>query len=160
MSARRPRNRTRNRPFPCQLERLEKRLALSAASPLEEAAFAPGKVLVKLREPAGPQLFFAAGAGSLSTTPPGVPGSITSLLGAYGVGPGSKVFPTAPSSFGISAQAASIDDPTSPASVGLDRWFSFEVPADADLDEILASLRNDSAVEIAEPDILFRMAGD
>ncbi len=170
------------------LERLEQRLALSATTAsLDPSAYAPGTLLIKLREPAatslqtqsaGDEVFGIASLSSRSYVESplvGLPTSVQTVLSGFGATGLGRVFPTAPQSgedntlFGISSlSVSSFSASTTPTpaettstsqEIGLDRWFRIDLPADADLDAVMASLQGDASIAAVEPDFLFRMAG-
>jgi autotransporter-associated beta strand protein len=163
------------------VEQLEPRLVLSAdsaAGGLDPALYAAGTILVKLREAPRSLGGFTASSASLQTSPTGTvsstlssfPSTLTSLLDTAGVSGGRRVFPTVPTPGTLTLNNASVASSSSLSSggagvtsdartVGLDRWYSFNVPAGTSVDQLLASLRADATVEAAEPDFLFRLSG-
>jgi len=165
---------------PCQtaigLELLEARRVLSAAAAsddglaIDPATFAADRVLVKFRQPVTPPFTVsattAASPGSLSTgsLQSILPTTLTAILDAHGATAARKVFPSAPRTSGLSLQSASVgaaadagDDVPDAQSVGLDRWYAFDLAPGSDVAEVLAALAADGAVEAAEPDYLFKL---
>ena len=167
-----------------RLEGLEKRYALDAASLLDPSSYEPGSLLVKLKDPvvdslqsqsSGDAVF---GISSRSTSTPtvdplaGLPTSVSDVLAGYGASGFGRVFPSVSGAgqddtlFGISSlstrsttSTSSTSEDTAAWEIGLDRWVRIDLPEDADLEAIMASLEDDSSIAAVEPDFLFRMGG-
>ena len=159
------------------LELLEARRVLSAAGGIEAAAaldpatFAADRVLVKFRQPVTPPFTVSAtSAGAGGSLPTGslpslFPTTLASILDAHGATAARKVFPSAPRTSGLSLQSAgasvaadSGDEVPDATSVGLDRWYSFDLSPGSNVATVLAALAADGAVEAAEPDYLFKLS--
>ena len=167
-----------------RLEGLEKRYALDAASLLDPSSYEPGSLLVKLKDPvvdslqsqsSGDAVF---GISSRSTSTPtvdplaGLPTSVSDVLAGYGASGFGRVFPSVSGAgqddtlFGISSLSTRSTTPTSSTpedtaawEIGLDRWVRIDLPEDADLEAIMASLEDDSSIAAVEPDFLFQLSG-
>jgi autotransporter-associated beta strand protein len=155
------------------LEQLEARRVLSAATGQEESAldpktYAADRVLVKFRQPVSPPFMLSAGTagtGSSGSLKSVFPTTLTSILDSFGASDARRVFPTAPRTSGLTIQSASLsnaadagDEVPDAQSVGLDRWYSFDLAPGSDVAEVLAALAADGAVEAAEPDYLFKLS--
>jgi hypothetical protein len=165
-----------------RLEGLEKRYALDAASLLDPSSYEPGSLLVKLKDPvvdslqsqsSGDAVFgISSRSASAPTVDPlaGLPTSVSDVLAGYGASGFGRVFPSVSGAgqddtlFGISSLSTRSTTPTSSTTedtaaweIGLDRWVRIDLPEDADLEAIMASLEDDSSIAAVEPDFLFRM---
>ena len=167
-----------------RLEGLEKRYALDAASLLDPSSYEPGSLLVKLKDPvvdsllsqsSGDAVFGISSRSALAPTVDplaGLPTSVSDVLAGYGASGFGRVFPSVSGAgqddtlFGISSLSTRSTTPTSSTSedtaaweIGLDRWVRIDLPEDADLEAIMASLEDDSSIAAVEPDFLFRLSG-
>ena len=186
-SSRRTHRRREQRSFQrhqLRLEGLEKRYALDAASLLDPSSYEPGSLLVKLKDPvvdslqsqsSGDAVFGISSRSALAPTVDplaGLPTSVSDVLAGYGASGFGRVFPSVSGAgqddtlFGISSLSTRSTTPTSSTpedtaawEIGLDRWVRIDLPEDADLEAIMASLEDDSSIAAVEPDFLFRLSG-
>jgi len=100
-------------------------------------------------------------AGSLQVL---LPTTLMSILDAHGASDARRVFPSAPRTSGLRLQSASLASEADSGhhvpdaeTVGLDRWYSFDLASGSDVAAVLTALAADGAVEAAEPDYLFKL---
>ena len=130
----------------------------------EAERFAPGELLIKLKEPPGSYgvvqtNVVVAGDGSVVDQPTS---PLADLLVSYGIESIEPVFPSLISARPLGSDPLQIvaveSDPLDPERQELSRWYHVALPAGTDVQDALAAFANNPDVETAEPNNEWRFA--